>query len=167
MSIESTDIKFYLSGGSENVDPNASLGGSKSSSEIITNVLNNLFDDVIGLDHLAGEIEYRCFFVKNNSAESAANVRIHIDTNTPGTDSDISIGLDPTGAGNLAVIIADEDTPPAGVTFSQPTTYTNGLVIGSLAAGQSYPVWVKRTISAGSVAQALDNVILSVGLDTL
>ena len=37
--IETTDIKIYLSGGATNTDPNASLGGIISSTELVDNNL--------------------------------------------------------------------------------------------------------------------------------
>ena len=57
MSILASDLKFFFSGGGANDNPNASLGGAKSSVAITDNTLNNLFDDVSGTEHEAGDIE--------------------------------------------------------------------------------------------------------------
>lgn len=48
MAITATDIQFRLSGGSGNTDVNASLGGAKSSTQITSASLHNLFDQVSG-----------------------------------------------------------------------------------------------------------------------
>lgn len=173
MSILSSDVKFYLSGGASNADPAASLGGIKSSVAIVDNTLNNLFDDVSGVEHSAGDINYRCLYVKNDSDETATNVRIFIDTNTPAVDDTIDIGKDLAGVGNgsttgVADTIADERTAPSpAVTFSSASGYDNGILLGTIAAGQVYAIWVRRTVTAGITAQADDNVVLSVSLDTL
>lgn len=168
MSIIAENLDFFLSGGAANSDVDASLGGAKSSVELVDNTLNNLFDDVSGAEHTAGDIEYRCIFIKNsNGSDTAYNSKVYIDTNTPGVDSAITIGLDLTGKGDVADTVADEDTAPdPAVTFVTADGYANALDLGNLAAGESYPIWIKRVISAGSTAQALDSVILKVSVDT-
>jgi hypothetical protein len=47
--IVAADIHLRLSGGAANTNANASLGGAKSSTSIVDNVLNNLWDNVTGL----------------------------------------------------------------------------------------------------------------------
>ena len=168
MSVIASDIKFYLSGGAGNSDPDVSLGGAKSTTEITDNSLNNLFDNVSGAEHVVGDTEYRCFFVKNDSAEVAYNVKIYIETNTPAVDDTAEIGLDLAGVGDSADTVADEDTAPSpAVTFSTANSYANALDIGTLGAGQSHAVWVKRIVSAGSTAQANNTATLKVSVDTL
>lgn len=168
MSVLATDIKFYLSGGSSNSDVNASLGGAKSSVAITDNTLNNLFDDVSGTEHTAGDTEYRCFFVKNDSAETAYTVKIWIDSNTTATDDTINIGLDLAGIGNTADTIADESTAPdPAVTFSAAANQGAALSIGNMTTGTSQAVWVKRIVSAGSTAQASNAATIKVSVDTL
>ena len=73
-----------LSGGAANSDPNASLGGAKSSVEVVDNTLSNLFDQVSG-----SEI---CLQERPNTAASISitahasltmqNVRVYISSNT-------------------------------------------------------------------------------------
>ncbi len=173
MSILASDIKFFLSGGAGNTDPNAALGGIISSTAIVDDTLNNLFDDVTGAEHAAGDTNYRCFYVKNDSAETATNVRIYIDTNTTAADDTINIGKDLAGAGDgastgVADTIADEDTAPdPAVTFTTAVDYANAILLGTLTAGQVHAVWVKRIVSAGETAQANNEAILKVSVDTL
>ena len=169
MTVIAGNLDFFLSGGAANADVDASLGGAKSSVELVDDSLNNLFDDVSGTEHVAGDVEYRCIFVKNsNGSDTAYSGKVYIDTNTPGVDSVVAIGLDLTGQGDVADTVADEDTAPdPAVTFSSADGYANGIDIGDLAPGESYPIWIRRTISAGSTAQALDNVIIKVSVDTV
>lgn len=168
MSILATDIKFYLSGGASNADPNAALGGLKSSVEVVDDTLNNLFDDVSGAEHAAGDTEYRCIFVKNNSAEDAKNVKIYLQSNTPAADSAVTIGLDLGAPSDTADTIVNEHTAPdPAVTFSTAADYDHALNLGYLDAGQSAAVWVKRVISAGNTAQANDNFVIKVSVDSL
>lgn len=94
MPIVQSDIKFYLSGGGSNTDPNAALGGAISSTEIVDASDNNLFDDVTGDESNAGDTEYRAFYVKNTHASLTwQNVKVWIQTNTPAGDS-VEIGIE-------------------------------------------------------------------------
>lgn len=168
MSVLSTDILFNLSGGASNTDPDASLGGAESSTQITSDSLSNLFDEVTGDEHTAGDTEYRCFYVKNNSAETAYNVKVWIDSNTTSSEDTITIGLDLAGAGGTADTIADESTAPdPEVTFSTADGQANALSLGDMTAGQSYGVWVKRVVSAGSTPQANNSATIKVYADTL
>lgn len=129
----------------------ASLPGTNATRTItVANNVNTLFDDIEVADSIAGDTEYRCIYVKNaHGADSMSSAVLWIDTQTPGPDS-IEIGLDPAGAGGTATTIANENTVPSGVAFSAPTGASTGLSLGTLTAGQSYAVWIKRTIAAGT-----------------
>ena len=66
MPIASSDIKFHLSGGAVNADPNAALSGAISTTQVVDATVANLFDNVSGAETAAGDTGYRCFYVKNN-----------------------------------------------------------------------------------------------------
>lgn len=168
MAVSASELKFYHSGGAGNSDPNASLGGAISSTEITDDTLQNLFDNVTGQEHTDGDTEYRCFYVKNDhSTDTAYNAKIFIQTNTPAADDTIQIGLDLAGKDGTADTIANESTAPSpAVTFANAADYANALDLGDLAAGDYYAVWVKRIVSAGSTAQANNSAILKVSVDT-
>lgn len=173
MSILATDIKFFLSGGAGNTNPAAALGGIKSTTEIVDDTLNNLFDDVSGVEHAAGDTNYRCLYVKNNSTETATNVRIYIDTNTPAVDDTINIGKDLAGVGDGATtgvadtIVNESTAPDPAVTFTTAADYANAILLGTMTAGQVYAIWIKRIVSAGTTAQANNSAILKVSVDTV
>jgi hypothetical protein len=167
MAVLQSDIKFLLSGGASNTDPDAALGGIISATAVVDDTLNNLFDDVSGAEHAAGDTNYRCIYVKNDSASIAYNVKLYIDQNTPAVDDAITIGKDLAGLNATADTIADEATAPdPAVTFSSAAGYANAIDLGNIPAGEVYAFWVKRIVSAGSTAQALDDAILKVSVDT-
>lgn len=167
MAIVSTDIKFYLAGGASNSDPNASLGGAISSTEITTATVNNLFDRVTGAESSAGDTEYRSFYVKNtHGILTLQSAVIWIVSNTPSTDTTIDIGLAAEGANATLATIGNESTAPTSVSFSAPSSAGTGLSLGDLAAGQRYGIWVRRTVNASASAYADDNVVLRVQGDT-
>ena len=167
MAISATDILFKLSiktgtAGNQNAQANVneSLGKYISTTEIVDATLNNLFDDVSGDENAASDVEYRCIFVHNAHATLAwqgvvcwmsaeitggANAAISIDTTV----------ASPIGQATAqALEVADEDTAPAGLTFSAPTTKATGLSIGDLAAGNCRAIWVRRSATNSA---ALDN----------
>jgi hypothetical protein len=164
MPIVSTDLKIRLSGGAGNSDPNASLGGVKSSTEITDNVLNNLFDLVSGTESLAGDIEYRGIYLHNGHGTlTAQNVRIYISSNTTSTADEWDIALGGEGLNATMETVANENTAPAGETFSHPTTYAGGLAPVDIPAGQHIGIWVRRTVDAA--APAIDNNSITIKYD--
>ena len=166
MPIVAADIQLKLSGGAANADPNASLGGAVSSVNIADNTLHNLFDRVTGAESAAGDIEYRCFFVKNNHATlTLQGAKIYIDTNTPSTSTEIQMGV-ATESGSPVETIANENTAPINPTFSTAAGEVNALTIGNLVPGAVKAIWVKRTVTAGALAYSGDNVIIKVFGDT-
>lgn len=169
MPIASTDIKYRLSGGAANTDPNASLGGAKSSEEVVDNVDNNLFDDVSGAEHSAGDTEYRCIYVHNGHATiTLTGALVWIQSDTSGAESDISIGVGTAAVNGTEQTVADESTAPAGVTFSDAAvSRATGLALGDLPAGQHKAAWIRRTITAGTTPQAADTASIQAGGDTL
>ena len=167
MAVTANDIKFLLSGGAGNTDPDAALGGIISTTEVVDDTINNLFDNVSGVEHAAGDINYRCIYVKNNSASVAYNVKLYIDTNTPAVDDTINIGKDLAGLNATADTIVNETTAPdPAVTFSAAPDYANAIDLGDIPAGQVYAFWIKRIVSAGTTAQANDSAILKISVDT-
>lgn len=163
MPIVSSDIKYYLSGGGSNTDPDASLGGVISTTEAST----DLFDDVTSAESSAGDNEYRCIYVKNTHATlTLQNAVIWIQTNTPSADTTAAIALGGEGANGTAETVVNENTAPSGESFSSPASKGAGLSLGNLAAGSYYPVWVRRTVTAGAAAYSNDGFTLRVEGDT-
>lgn len=167
MPIVQADIKFYLSGGGANSDVNASLGGAISSTEITTAVLHNLFDQVSSAESSAGDVEYRCIYVENTHATlTLQNAAAYISVNTPSPDTSSDIGLGTSAVDGTEQTVADEDTAPAGVSFSAPANVGAGLSIGDLAPGQHKAIWIRRTINSAAAAYNSDGATVNVGGDT-
>lgn len=147
MPIINTEIEYRLSGGSANASAAASLGGAKSS----TAAPANLFDDVTSDESTAGDTEYRCFYVHNaNASLSLQNAMLWISANTTG--SRISVGAGSAAINATEQTVANESTAPTSVTFSQPTTKSGGINLGTIPAGQHKAVWLRRVIPAASGA---------------
>lgn len=149
MAIQSTDILYLLSGGGANSDPDASLGGAISTTEVSTNLL----DDVSSAEAVAGTVEYRCFYVKNNHGSlTLIDPKTWIEANTPSATTTIEIGLGTAAVNATEQTVANESTAPTGVTFSSPADFAAGLALTSLAAGAYKSVWIKRTVNSGTAS---------------
>jgi hypothetical protein len=168
MPIVSTDILYKLSGGGSNTDPNASLGGVISSTNIdLTTTLHNLFDQVSSAESSAGDTEYRCFYVKNNHGSLALqSAKVWIETNTPSSDTTAEIALGTSAVNGTEQTIADESTAPTGTSFSTAAGEGNALSIGNIPAGEHKAIWVKRIVSASASAYNNDGVTIRVRGDT-
>ena len=163
MTIAATDMKFYLSGGAANADPDLALGGAISSVQ----VGSSFFDDIGVSEAASGESEYRALFVKNTSAtDTAYAVKVWIASNTEATSTALQIALADEGVANTIETIANEGTAPTGPTFDDAEDYANALSIGNLTAGQAHGVWVKRTVTATTAAYPNDTATLRVRADT-
>lgn len=157
MAIASTDLELRLSGGTGNTTPGSALGGAMSTAGggvVTSGGANNLWDDVSGAEASAGDIEYRGAYVKNaHGTLSLQGAVLWIDslTSSPGTEFDL--GLDAAAVGSdSSTTIANENTAPAGVTFSRPTSKATGLLNADIPAGSKKAFWIRRTVTAGASA---------------
>ncbi len=167
MPITSSDIQQRLSGGGANTDPNAALGGAKSSTQITDNTLHNLFDKVTGDESAAGDTEYRCFYLHNAHATLTWEaVKVWIGTQTPSADTSVEIGLGTSAVNGTEQTVANESSAPSGVTFSSPSNKAGGLSIGDIPAGQHKAIWVKRIVSAAAAAVNSDSFVINFEGDT-
>lgn len=166
MAVQATDIKFYLSGGVGNSDPNAALGGIKSTTEITTATLENLFDNVSSADASAGETNYRCLYVENTNGVDTLTAALTFFQATPAVTG-IAMGLDAAGKSGTATTIANEDAVPAGVSFTTPTDAGAGLNLTDLTAGDFYAIWVRRIVAPGASSNPLDSTTIRVQGDTV
>jgi hypothetical protein len=159
MPISTSDIKFYLSGGSSNTNPNLSLGGVISTTEITSGQLHNLFDVVGNTESVAGDVEYRCIYVKNTSSTFTLNtsyIDIKSNTTSPSTSIDLSLGI--SAINGTEQTIVNESTSPTGMSWIIENT--GNKVIGSLSPGQHKAIWVRRTVSASAVSFNNDTAII-------
>lgn len=166
MPISASNIDFRLSGGASNALGDASLGGVISANSASA-ALNALFDRVTGAEASAGDVEYRCVYVKNNHGSlTLYAATVWIGSNTPSTDTDIAIGVGTAAVNAEEQTVANEATAPAGVSFSSPSSYGTGLLLGDIPAGQFKAVWIRRTVTAGAAAYNGDGFTINVQGDT-
>ena len=167
MPISNANLKWYLSGGGANTDPNASIGGARSS----TVAPSSLFDTVTGDESAAGDVEYRLVYFRNEDSDSDGLIDpvVWILSNTPSADTTIAIGIAAAGKNATETAVANENTAPAGVSFSSPASKGAGIALPSdpYAQNDYVGVWVRRTVTAGAASAASDPATLRVEGDTI
>jgi hypothetical protein len=151
-------IQFRLTGGAANADPNASLGGTRSSVQVSAIVLNNLFADVTPAQAAAGATHYRAIDLFNSGDAQAGVVKAYTDPNTTSTDTTIELGGD---ALESSLSIANETTAPVGISFQDYTT-SSRLSCPNIPVGQGFRLWVKRIVSPGALNMLSDEATIVV-----
>lgn len=169
-AIVPSDVLFKLSAPNANAGntqagyPGTSWGGYISTSVLNTATpLDNLFPDITGPENAAGQVDYACLFVQNNTA--GGNSMMGVIAWLPqqlvtGTGSSLAMAVDPTGVTGInssispqALTIGSSIIPPAGITsWVSPTTltpsapnYINGLQLGNIAPSQCIALWLRRS----------------------
>ncbi len=151
VAFTSANLALHHSGASD-------IGGAIAT-VLTDDALNNLWDDVSSGDASAGDTEFRCTYVKNTHATlSIANVKVEIETDP--TESNWEIALGAAGKNGTETEVADEDTAPATPVFG-----TTALSLGTLAAGDFFPIWIKRIVIAGANAATPDSGVLRISAD--
>jgi len=140
---------------------NASLPVSSSMETITaTNINHNLFDQVSSNNSKVGDINYRHFYIKNNLA-SDLSLKIIIEKQLNGLDY-IEIGFENTTGGTQDTLIQDENTQPAGVSFSSPSDVLNATLL-TVPAFAYIGVFIKRTVLAlTDISTPNDTAILNI-----
>jgi len=163
------DLELHLSGGTTNTNPNAALGGARSTQAggIVPEAAtaNSLFDDVSGAEEQAGDTEYRGVYLYNAGNVSAENTVVWLSANTADTGTQIAIALADEAVNTQMETIANENTAPSGPSFTEPATEGAGLSIGTIPAGQFKGLWLRRTVTAGAGASN-DSFTISSAFDT-
>jgi hypothetical protein len=150
MAIVAGDLKLYLTGGAANADPTLSLGGVISSVQFTDNTLDKLFASVGPAEALAGSVKYRALSFKNTSALTAYAASIHISEETTAAGTTVALAYDSTGTQS----IVNEDTAPAGLSFTTPLSLATAIALGDVAAAGVARIWFRRTVTAGAAAAA-------------
>jgi len=180
MSVQSSDIKFYLTGaasdGGVQTDPDAAFGGYRSASEITSGAINNLFDNISSAEASAGDTNYRCICIKNEAAETLFNVVSWIYAESdPDAIQALSFAVETPATANLtdgpAQTVVDEDTSPDVNTTAQSgsgsgiSNWSTAIIKANgvspeqgdhdddLDAGELMFIWIKRVITAGAPAR--------------
>lgn len=171
VAIPSTGL-YYLSGADRGSIAINCTPGSMSTTTVtetfnVTNVKNNLFDDVLKPDALAGATDYRCIYLYNTHAtESFLQVGVYGfgASGNPAIAGDLFyVGEDAAGLGNgsttgVATVIANEAAVPSGVTFSSPLI-GSPLLLGAIGPQQCKAVWLKRVVPPALYALTPDDYV--------
>lgn len=118
--------------------------------------LNNLFDNVIPSEALAGDVEYRAVDVYNAGDEDAAAVQI-FGYGSPTENTGIKFGIEASPL-NSTTAIPDESTAP---TISGSfATYTEAakLDLPDIPVGEYCRIWIQRSVVEGATNKARDGV---------
>ena len=160
-SIQSTDIKVYLSGGTDNDDPNLALGGDISTTELVDNTIHNLFAKVGAAEAAAGSTKYRAVFVKNEHASlDFEDIVAYISSQTTSPDTSLKISVATEGKDASIQEITDEDEEPTGQVFSTAAGVGNGLAMGTLGPNEYIGLWIERKVEVGAGAFGNDTTVL-------
>ena len=148
----SATLVLRLTGGASNNDPNASLGGTRSSVAVSGTAMNNLFDNVSPDEATAGDVEYRAVDLVNTGDATAVSVTAYFEPNTSSADTQLAVGSDGVESTKS---IADEGAAPAGVSFTEPTSGAK-LSLPNIPAGEGCRLFFRRTVTAGAGNTAND-----------
>ena len=158
-------MKLYLtntsSSGQAQSDPNASLGGYRSTTELSATSMKNLFDDVSIVEAVLGDTEYRMIDVYNDGTGTAYGVQLYMQTPTSSDSTELNFGYSATNQPHAdswnGEALSNESTAPVSPSMSYSNyTKTSPLSLGTIPAGQSKRVCVRRTVTAGAPWTAHD-----------
>ncbi|MBW1983367.1 MAG: hypothetical protein JRI53_01500 [Deltaproteobacteria bacterium] len=194
MAIVAGDLDKFLTGagsdGGVQADPDASLGSYRSSSEIVDDTDENLFDDVEGAESEPGDTEYRCFCIQNKHGSlELQNAKVFIQEGDVGGGNSIEFAVEVPETTGLtdgdAQSIVDESTEPSDIDttnhngtgsgisdWSTATSYATGVSIDlgahdvNLGVNELIFVWIKRIIGAAAPAAAAVDFTIRIEGDT-
>ena len=167
MPIASGDLIERLSGGAGNSDPNASLGGVKSTTAVTDNTTHNLWDVVSSTESNDGDTEYRCIYLHNNHGSlTLQNAKVWIATNTGSSSTAVRIAAGTSAVNGTEQTIANEYTEPSGVSWSTAANEGAAVSLGSIPFGQHKAIWIERVVDPAASAANDDSYQLTYAGDT-
>lgn len=166
MAITAGNFETRLSGGAANASGNAALGGIKSAT-VMSSTVDQLFDFTSAAEAVAGDVEYRCIYLSNaNGTDTMLGATVWISAQTPLAGTVLDIGLGFAAVNVTEQTVANESTAPTSVSFSAPSSFAAGLVIGDIPAGQHKAIWLRRTVIAASGSSPNDTWSLGYQCET-
>lgn len=136
----------------------------------VSNMPEQVFDNISATESLNGDVEYRCLYVENtHGADTAFDVRLWIRAQPVGADI-LHLALDPNGLNaNARGPITDEQDSTgmlADITWTQPSSYATALVLGNMAPGDRRAFWIRRTVPEDTIT-AVANDYSSIAIAAL
>ena len=158
MPVLATDLKYYQSLANDSL-------GLGISAQIVPTGLNLFFSDVDLDEATTGSVVYRCFYVKNESADSTlTEAKIYVATRTPSPSTTCELGLGTSGLNGTEQEITSETVAPVGVVFSTAGVEAP-LNLPDLGPGDYHAIWIKRIVNPNAVGASNDFVTLAIGGD--
>jgi hypothetical protein len=147
------DLVFYAS--------TNGLGGAVTATVIPKAELHNTFQVLDADTALIGATEYMCVYLKNtNVTNTLTDTAIYLTDNTPSLDTNAFIGLGSSGVGATEQTIADINTAPIGIAFTE--TLSDALQIGGIPPNSWFAIWLKRVNLPDTGAVQIDGFSMSV-----
>lgn len=167
MAIATTDIKVFKT--------TNGLGGAITATEAPHATTGNLFDTFSGAETAAGGVFYACVYIKNDHGSlTAQNVIAAISSETEHDGVNASLALGSSAVNGSEPTIANENSAPAGVSFTSDTdTTTTGAAtadasidLGDIPFGEHQAVWLRLTLDAGTAAKTGYAINTAIDFDT-
>ncbi|WP_438863754.1 hypothetical protein [Neptunicella sp.] len=131
------------------------LGGAATATETDGSDLFDAFNDTETND---GTTEYACIVLETDVDYS--NARMYIESETAHTGVNWTFGLGSAAINAEEQTIANKNTAPADVTFTDAEGLANALTIGDMVADDTKAIWVKVVIAPGTLAKDVYNFVL-------
>ena len=133
---------------------------------MLSGALNGLFDRVDTTEAELGDMEFRCFYLRNTSqTRKLLSTRIWVETGTASATTGINISLGSSGINGIEPTIPDEGINPPMNFFEIPKEEPLEPNIGDLYPGDHIALWVLWYVNAGTVSTADDFAVLRIDGD--
>jgi hypothetical protein len=140
-----------------------SWGNFCSTTSLSSTAYDNLFSDITGPENVAGQVDYACVFIMNNTTSGNAMLNaiawLPIAELSAGGGASLAIAVDPTAASvavgtteSQALGISSATIEPSGVTTWAAPSSSNagGVALGTIPPGYVKAVWIQRTATDSS-----------------
>lgn len=144
-------ISLFLSGGSTNATPSASLGGAISTAS----VPRRLFSPVTDAEFTTGVALYRCVYVSTDV--DVGRLLPWIGSETPLAETTVALGWGTAALNGVEQAVASGTTAPAGVSFASPTSAVGAANSGLMLPGDFRSLWLRYTVTPVSPAPRLEH----------
>ena len=135
----------------EQPNPDRSLGGYKSSTRVVNDDFNNIFDEISIMTIRSGRDEYRAIVIKNEYTTRIDNLQVRI------TAPEDAICTYKLAVGEMNIVdkyrrvlmenVATINNKPFHATFVDMSEPDVVLQVGSLEPGQEIGLWVCRHVN--------------------
>ena len=134
------------------------VGGNITSVEL-SGYLGELFPHQYAypIESTGAVIQYRKLFIKNTYTSSSTETKIWLDAQHVSNQIAVAVQVNQSGTGNY-------QNPPSGLNgWYYPTTYGNGVSLGTLAPNASTGIWLRQTLSGVETSNPYTSLRLYVG----